>query len=67
MLYGDEGGPRRVKCHSNRLDSNSAAWRVESGWAWSSEASLRMRLMVGDLVLTDERDMVGHEQRSWKW
>ena len=40
-----------VKCHSNRFDSRGAACNVGSGCAESSVASLRMRLMVGDLVL----------------
>lgn len=40
-----------VKCHSKRLDSRGAACSVGSGWEESSEASLSIRLMVGDFVL----------------
>lgn len=40
-----------MKCHSKRFESRGAACKVGSGWAESSLASLRMRLMVGDLVL----------------
>lgn len=46
-----EGGPERVKCHSKRSLSRGAAWREGSGLVDSSLASLRMRRMVGDLVL----------------
>ena len=53
-----EGGPARVKCHSNKSDSRGEAWRVGSGCEESSEASFRMRLMVGDLVLNVGRDIV---------
>ncbi len=56
--YGVFGGPARVKCHSKRSDSMGAACRVESGFVESSEASLRMRLMVGDLLLNIGTDMV---------
>ena len=47
-----------MKCHSKRLDSRGAACRVGSGWLESSVASLRMRFMVGDLVLKVGRAMV---------
>lgn len=47
-----------MKCHSKRLDSRGAAWRVGSRLVRSSEASLRMRFMVGDLVLKVGRDIV---------
>ena len=57
-LYGVEGGPLRVKCHSKRLDSSGAACNDGSGWLESSLASFRMRLMVGDLVLKVGRAMV---------
>ncbi len=56
--YGVDGGPARVKCHSKRSDSRGEAWRVGSGWEESSEASFRMRLIVGDLVLKVGKDMV---------
>lgn len=46
-----------MKCHSKRLDSRGAACKVGSGWAESSLASLRIRLMVGDLVLKVGRAM----------
>ncbi len=48
-----------MKCHSKRLESRGAAWRVGSGWVESSVASFRMRLIVGDLVLKVGRAMVG--------
>lgn len=48
-----------VKCHSKRFDSRGAACKVGSGWVESSVASLRMRLMVGDLVLKVGRAMEG--------
>ena len=48
-----------MKCHSKRLDSRGAAWRVESGWSESSRDSWRMRLMVGDLVLKEGFEVVG--------
>lgn len=57
-LYGVDGGPERVKCHSKRLDSRGAACRVGSGWVESSVASLRIRLMVGDLVLNEGSAMM---------
>lgn len=47
-----------MKCHSKRLVSNGAAWRVASGLDRSSVASLRMRFIVGDLVLNVGRDML---------
>lgn len=47
-----------MKCHSKRFDSRGAACRVGSGWLESSVASLRMRFMVGDLVLKVGRAMV---------
>ena len=47
-----------MKCHSKRLDSRGAACRVESGWDCNSEASLRMRFIVGDLVLNVGKAMV---------
>jgi hypothetical protein len=67
---GDEGGPRRVKCHSKRFVSIGEAWKSRDGLVASSEASftiwhvsrscgkrstanLRMRLMVGFLVLKE--------------
>lgn len=53
-----EGGPERVKCHSKRSLSRGAAWRKGSGWVNSSAASLRMRRMVGDLVLKVGVDIV---------
>ena len=40
-----------MKCHSKRLESRGAAWRVGSGFEESSVASFRIRFMVGDLVL----------------
>lgn len=46
-----EGGPERVKCHSKRSLSRGPAWTEGSGLVDSSAASLRMRRMVGDLVL----------------
>lgn len=52
-----EGGPERVKCHSKRSLSRGAAWREGSGFVDSSAASLRMRRMVGDLVLKDGVDI----------
>lgn len=55
--YGVEGGPWRVKCHSKRLDSKGAACKVASGFERSSVASLRMRFIVGDLVLNVGRDI----------
>ena len=61
--YGVEGGPWRVKCHSNRLDSSGAACRVASGLLRSSVASLRILLMVGDLELKVGRDIV--EGTKW--
>lgn len=53
-----EGGPERVKCHSKRSLSRGAAWREGSGLVDSSVASLRMRRMVGDLVLNVGVDIV---------
>lgn len=53
-----EGGPERVKCHSKRSLSRGAAWREGSGFVDSSAASLRMRRMVGDLVLKVGVDIV---------
>lgn len=47
-----------MKCHSKRLESRGAACRVGSGWLESSVASLRMRFMVGDLVLKVGRAMI---------
>jgi len=47
-----------VKCHSKRFDSRGAAWSVGSGFVESSAASLRMRLIVGLLVLKVGRDML---------
>lgn len=47
-----------MKCHSKRLDSRGAAWREGSGWDWSSEASFKIRLIVGDLVLNVGRDIL---------
>jgi hypothetical protein len=41
-----EGGPRSVKCHSNRLDSRGDAWRSGEGFEDSSAASLTMVLHV---------------------
>ena len=46
-----------MKCHSKRLDSIGAACKDGSGWVESSVASLRMRFIVGDLVLKVGRDM----------
>ena len=47
-----DGGPRRVKCHSWRLESETgAAWKVGLGFgdeAESSAVSLRRRRMVGE-------------------
>ena len=40
-----------MKCHSNRLVSSGEAWRSGEGVVESSDASRRIRLMVGDLVL----------------
>ena len=51
------GGPASVKCHSNRSASSGEACRLGSGLVVSSQASLRMRLMVGDLVLKVGRAM----------
>lgn len=48
-----------MKCHSKRFESRGAACRVGSGWVESSVASLRMRLMVGDLVLNVGRAIEG--------
>jgi len=48
---GEDGGPRSVKCHSNRLVSRGDACRSGDGEVESSEASRRIRFMVGDLVL----------------
>lgn len=49
---GEEGGPRRVKCHSKRsLSEAGAACRSGEGELESSAASRRMRFMVGDLEL----------------
>jgi len=59
LLYGVAGGPAIVKCHSKRFESSGAACKVGSGWAESSVASLRMRLMVGDLVLKVGRAIAG--------
>lgn len=53
-----EGGPERVKCHSKRSLSRGAAWREGSGFVDSSAASLRMRRIVGDLVLKVGVDIV---------
>lgn len=53
-----------MKCHSKRLDSRGAACKVGSGWVESSVASLRMRLMVGDLVLKVGRGMCRWFQRG---
>lgn len=47
-----------MKCHSKRLVSSGAACRDGSGWLESSVASLRMRFMVGDLVLNTGRAMI---------
>ncbi len=52
-----------MKCHSKISNSMGAACRVGSGFVESSEASLRMRLMVGDLVLNIGTDMI----MSWGW
>lgn len=46
-----------MKCHSKRLDSKGTAHRVASGLLRSSVASLRMRLIVGDLELKVGRDI----------
>lgn len=55
-----------MKCHSKRLDSRGAACKVGSGWLESSVASLRIRLMVGDLVLKVGRAMVVKNwQEAW--
>lgn len=56
-----EGGPERVKCHSKRSLSRGAAWREGSGLVDNSVASLRMRRMVGDLVLNVGADIVLEE------
>ena len=50
-----------MKCHSKRSVSNGAAWSVGSGFFDSSEASLRILLIVGDLLLKVGRDMVKSE------
>ena len=47
-----------MKCHSKRFDSSGAACKDGSGWVESSVASLRMRFIVGDLVLKVGRDMI---------
>ena len=47
-----------MKCHSKRLESRGAACRVGSGLEESSEASFRMRFIVGDLVLNVGRAMI---------
>jgi len=56
-----------VKCHSKRLDSRGAACKVGSGWVESSVASLRMRLIVGDLVLNIGRAMSGELACTISW
>ena len=56
-----------MKCHSKRFDSRGAACRVGSGWLESSVASLRMRFMVGDLVLKVGRDMVMRNAQNLGW
>lgn len=48
-----------MKCHSKRLESRGDACRVGSWVEESSEASLRIRLMVGDLELRFGRDIEG--------
>lgn len=58
------GGPARVKCHSKRSDSSGEAWRLGSGLVKSSEASFRIRLMVGDLVLKVGRDIMKGNRRK---
>lgn len=37
--YGELGGPRMVKCHSNRLVSSGDAWYSFDGCVLSSDAS----------------------------
>lgn len=56
-----------MKCHSKRLDSRGEAWRVGSGWEESSEASLRIRLIVGDLVLNVGRAIVTWSGEEQEW
>ena len=58
------GGPARVKCHSKRSDSSGEAWRLGSGLVKSSEASFRIRLMVGDLVWKVGRDIIKGNRRK---
>lgn len=56
-----------MKCHSKRFASKGAAWRVGSGLEESSEASFKMRFIVGDLVLNVGRDIVVLEFGEWLW
>ena len=47
LANGEKGGPRRVKCHSNRSESFAGvAWKSGEGVAESSAASRTVKMWV---------------------
>jgi hypothetical protein len=57
---GDEGGPRRVKCHSKRFVSRGEAWKSREGFAANSDASFTVcKVFVSIQVLWEIGELQG--------